>query len=99
MLLEQVLEVIEYTDTDHLAGALELYNDNGFVEAQALPFLNVVFDIAPSQLVSKLVAIGFKGQPTLAKDANADTYVVFDLERFNNLSDIQQPSTLLEQAS
>lgn len=42
MLLEEVVEIIELTDSDHLSQAMELFNEHGFVDAESLPFMNVV---------------------------------------------------------
>jgi hypothetical protein len=87
MLLEDVVEIIELTDSDSLAQALERFNQQGMVAADMLPFMNVVFDKAPEQLCSRLAQSGFKGRPTLTlvgEKVPGRSYVVFDAEQFSS---------------
>lgn len=88
MLLEEVVEIIELTDSDSLAQALEQFNQQGMISADMLPFMNVVFDKAPEQLCSRLVQSGFKGRPELtlvAEKVPSRSYVVFDAEQFSSV--------------
>ncbi|WP_295891474.1 hypothetical protein [uncultured Vibrio sp.] len=81
MLLEEVVEIIELTDSDHLSQAMDLFNEHGFVQAQYLPFMNVVFETAPEQLAKKLSQIGFKGEVQVEKNEDGSDYVIFDAKR------------------
>ena len=81
MLLEEVVEIIELTDSDHLSQAMELFNEHGFVHAEQLPFMKVVFDTAPEHLVKKLSQVGFKGKVEIVKAEGASDYIVFDAAR------------------
>lgn len=86
MRLEQVVEIIEFTDTDHLAHAMEVFNQHGFVSDALLPFLGVVFEQAPGQLCNKLSQVGFKGDVTLAvvdKATAESSYVVFNADQYS----------------
>lgn len=89
MLLEHVTEIIEHTNTDHLAVALEQFNAQGVVSSVSLPFLNTVYDNAPDQLCTKLVSAGFKGTLQITKIENDEgerEYIVFDSSRFSLLT-------------
>ncbi|WP_102313533.1 hypothetical protein BCV29_18330 [Vibrio cyclitrophicus] len=82
MLLEEVVEIIELTDSDYLSHAMELFNEHGFVDAESLPFMNVVFETAPGQLAKKLAQVGFKGLVQVEKStAAASGFIVVDAER------------------
>ncbi|MGR5177282.1 hypothetical protein ACPV4B_20310 [Vibrio parahaemolyticus] len=86
MRLEQVVEIIEFTDTDHLAHAMEVFNQHGFVSDALLPFLGIVFEQAPDQLCDKLNQIGFKGKVTLAMvdtSTAEPSYVIFNADQYN----------------
>ncbi|MDR9827809.1 hypothetical protein RCJ22_19600 [Vibrio sp. FNV 38] len=61
MLLEQILEIIEYTDSDLLEDAMEIFNREGRVDSDVFPFLNCVFEQAPNELCARLSRLGFKG--------------------------------------
>lgn len=92
MLLEEVVQIIELTDTDNFAEALELFNRDGLVSADMLPFMKVVFAKAPHQLCDKLRECGFKGIPALASGAESSSegsYVVYNAERYSE-ADAQQ---------
>lgn len=82
MLLEEVVDIIKYTDSDHLVRALDLYNANGIVGSEVFPFLNIVFDKAPQQLISRLSSIGFKGDIQVTKSDSSSHYAVFDMTRY-----------------
>jgi hypothetical protein len=87
MLLEQLIEIIEYTDTDHFAEALNRFNENGIISGSTLPFLNVVFEKADVPLCNKLKSIGFIGQieVTSAKTNQDKTeYAIYDSARFSS---------------
>ncbi|MCJ2377378.1 hypothetical protein LNL84_11110 [Vibrio sp. ZSDZ34] len=84
MLLEQVVEIIEFTDSDHLSNAMESFNEKGIVLDADFPFLPVVFDKAPSQLSARLSRIGFMGQLQIAEftdQRGVMRHVVFDSNR------------------
>ncbi len=86
MLLDRVVEIIEFTDSDHLSEALITFNEQGIVPDSKLPFLNIVFEKAPGQLCNRLSALGFKGQlDVLAVSLSTDLkqFVIFDTNRFN----------------
>jgi hypothetical protein len=86
MLLEQCIEIIEFTDSDSLADALDAFNQHGIIANSALPYLAVIFDNAPTQLCHKLKQVGFKGDLDI-KGLNIDSkglcYVVYDKSSFN----------------
>ncbi|MDN2481331.1 hypothetical protein [Vibrio agarivorans] len=67
MLLEQILEVIEFTDSDLLEDAMSQCNKEGVVSSELFPFLNCVFEQAPNELCARLSRLGFKGQLTVEK--------------------------------
>ena len=81
MLLEEVVEIIELTDSDHLPHAMDLFNEHGFVSAEHLPFMSVVFETAPEHLAKKLSQIGFKGLVQVEKSEDATGFVIVDAER------------------
>ncbi|WP_210441754.1 hypothetical protein [Vibrio crassostreae] len=81
MLLEEVVEIIELTDSDHLSQAMELFNEHGFVDAEHLPFMTVVFETAPEHLAKKLSQIGFKGLVKVEKSEDATGFMIFDAEQ------------------
>ncbi|GIC76717.1 hypothetical protein [Moritella sp. F3] len=86
MLLEQLIEIIEFTDSDSLADALQVFNHQGIIANSALPYLAVVFDNAPTQLCHKLKQVGFKGDidiKGLNTDSKGQCYAVYDTNRFN----------------
>lgn len=86
MLLEQIIEIIEHTDTDHFAEALNSFNEYGIISGSTLPFLNVVFEKADVPLCNKLKSIGFIGEieVTSAKTNQDETeYVIYDSVRFS----------------
>ncbi|MCF7505795.1 hypothetical protein [Vibrio sp. L3-7] len=89
MLLEEVVEIIELTDSDHLSQAMELFNEHGFVDAESLPFMNVVFETAPDQLATKLSQIGFKGLVKVEKSEDASGFIIVDAERIQPQSSTQ----------
>lgn len=82
MLLEEVVDIIEYTDSDQLSKALDIYNANGIVGSDAFPFLSIVFNKAPTQLASHLAGIGFKGDVSITKSATSSLYAIFDKTRY-----------------
>ncbi|PTP89785.1 hypothetical protein CWO04_03830 [Vibrio splendidus] len=81
MLLEEVVEIIELTDSDHLSQAMELFNEHGFVDTESLPFMNVVFETAPDHLAKKLSQIGFKGLVQVEKNKDASGFTIIDADR------------------
>ncbi|MFA0085429.1 hypothetical protein [Vibrio sp. 10N.261.51.F12] len=84
MLFEQIVEIIEFTDSEHLAKAMDIFNQTGTVSDEHLPFLSVVFEQAPEQLIARLVGIGFKGQVVITRIENAaggKGYLLIDAER------------------
>ncbi|MCQ1060328.1 hypothetical protein ACQKPX_14680 [Photobacterium sp. DNB23_23_1] len=86
MLLEQAVEIIEYTDSDTLAQAMDVFNETGIVSGAKFPFLNTVFDNAPVELSERLGVVGFKGCINLAEVITRQDvrgYVIFDSERFS----------------
>lgn len=87
MLLEQLIEIIEFTDSDSLADGLETFNQTGIIAHTALPYLAVVFDNAPTQLCHKLKQIGFKGSVNIAHlntDALGHCYAVYDAADYSH---------------
>ncbi|MCW8345820.1 hypothetical protein MD535_07335 [Vibrio sp. ZSDZ65] len=88
MLLERIAEIIELTDSDHLARAMEIFNQSGSVSDEYLPFLNAVFEQAPELLVTRLTKLGFKGTIVIAQvnhAAGVKGYVLYDSERVTNV--------------
>jgi len=86
MLLEQLIEIIEFTDSDTLADALDTFNKQGIITHPALPYLDVIFDNAPTQLSKKLTQVGFKGEihiVTLNTDHYGKCHAVYDATRFS----------------
>ena len=81
MLLDEVVEIIELTDSDHLSQAMELFNEHGFVDAEHLPFMTVVFETAPEHLAKKLSQIGFKGLVKVEKSEDATGFMIVDAEQ------------------
>ncbi|PTP03872.1 hypothetical protein CWO17_12975 [Vibrio sp. 10N.286.45.A3] len=81
MLLEEVVEIIELTDSDHLSQAMELFNEHGFFDAEHLPFMTVVFETAPEHLAKKLSQIGFKGLVKVEKSEDATGFMIVDAEQ------------------
>ncbi|GDY26929.1 hypothetical protein [Agarivorans sp. Toyoura001] len=85
MLLQQVLDVIEFTDSDQLSSAIEQFNHHGVLRSDLLPFMSVVFEKAPEQLAKKLSAVGFNGDVQVAQVDNKlgeANFLVFDSLRF-----------------
>ncbi|KII77347.1 hypothetical protein [Vibrio renipiscarius] len=82
MLLNDVIQIIEFTDTDHFSEAMDDFNAHGITHSNQLPFLNVVYDKAESALLEKFGKIGFKGNVQLVKTAQGD-YIVFDANQFD----------------
>ncbi|RTZ14930.1 hypothetical protein EJ063_13885 [Vibrio aquaticus] len=80
MLLNEIAEIIEFTDTDHLSDAMETYNAEGLVHSNQLPFLSVVYEQADKLLLEKLARIGFKGNLQCLKTTNGD-YILFDASK------------------
>ena len=89
MLLEEIVEIIEFTDTDHFSKSIDLFNEQGIIHDKELPFLNVVFDKAPQQLATKLSRTGFKGNVQIAKSEKTLNYVVFDSARVSLTEAVQ----------
>ena len=86
MLLEQAVEIIEYTNSDTLSEAIDVFNQDGIVSSAKLPFMNTVFDNAPVQLIERLVASGFKGTIHLTEVITRQDvrgYVIFNSDRFS----------------
>jgi len=86
MLLEKLVEIIEFTDSDSLAEALTIFNQQGIIASSALPYLAVVFDNVPTQLCNKLKQVGFKGDihiVNLNTDRKANCYAVYDSGHFS----------------
>ncbi|WP_139683588.1 hypothetical protein [Vibrio tasmaniensis] len=81
MLLNEIVEVIELTDSDHLSEALEEFNLHGVVHSSHLPFLNVVYDNAKPNLLKKLGDIGFKGKVQYTKLVSGD-YIIFNADTY-----------------
>lgn len=77
MLLNEIAEIIEFTDTDNLSDAMDIFNAEGLVHSNQLPFLDVIYDKAEALLLEKLARIGFKGRPQCVKTADGD-YILFD---------------------
>lgn len=86
MLLEQLIEIIEFTDSDSLADALQSFNEQGIIANSALPYLAVIFDNVPTQLCNKLKQVGFKGDIYIAvlnTDSKGKCYAVYNASRFS----------------
>ena len=77
MLLNEIVEIIELTDSDHLSEALEEFNLHGVVHSNRLPFLNIIYENAEPNLLTKLSNIGFKGDLQCAKSPSGD-YIIFN---------------------
>ncbi|WP_375750497.1 hypothetical protein [Vibrio sp. HN007] len=91
MLLEQALEIIEYTDSDQYEEAIDMFNQNHIINGSMLPFLNVIFEIAPEQLCKRLKSAGFTGDVSIAK--SQDCYFVFNAARMSE----QEAAKLINQ--
>ncbi|MDG3088524.1 hypothetical protein P7F88_21635 [Vibrio hannami] len=91
MLLEQALEVIEYTDSDHYAEAIDVFNRNHLVNGNMLPFLDVIFDIAPVQLCQQLKSVGFNGEVAISK-ATSGSYVVYNAQQITEQEAVDKVS-------
>lgn len=101
MLLEQIVEIIEFTDSDYLAEAADIFNQTGTVSDEYLPFLSVVFEQAPEQLIARLVSVGFKGQVVITRIENAaegTRYLLIDAERINVHESLPSSTRLCESA-
>ncbi|MEZ8166770.1 hypothetical protein AB4232_05570 [Vibrio sp. 10N.286.46.A8] len=81
MLLNEIVEVIELTDSDYLSEALEEFNLHNVVHSNHLPFLNIVYDNAKPHLLKKLCSIGFKGQIQCEKLISGD-YIIFNADTY-----------------
>ncbi|QIA63513.1 hypothetical protein GT360_08270 [Vibrio astriarenae] len=83
MLLEQILEVIEFTDSDFLEEAMELCNRQGVVSSDHFPFFDCVFEQAPNELCARLSRLGFKGSLEVQKVNfdGSERYAVVDTTR------------------
>jgi len=77
MLLNELAEIIEFTDTDHLSDAMDIYNAEGLVHSNQLPYLDVVYDKAEALLLEKLARVGFQGSLKCIQTENGD-YILFD---------------------
>jgi hypothetical protein len=82
MQFNDIVDTIELTDSDHLADALDIFNTQGVVHANNLPFLNVVYENAAHVLLKKLNQIGFKGDAQLAKCSDGD-YAIFNADKLS----------------
>lgn len=86
MQLKEAIAIIEFTNTDTLSKALEKFDKHGVISDELLPFLTVIIDKAPNQLLEKLQQIGFKGDIQLTKSLDNELeiqYVIFDSKRHN----------------
>lgn len=86
MLLQQAVEIIEYTNSDTLSESIDVFNQDGIVSSTKLPFMNTVFDNAPIQLIERLAESGFKGSIRLTEVITRQDvrgYVIFNSERFS----------------
>jgi len=86
MLLEQLIEIIEFTDSDSLADALESFNEQGIIANSALPYLAIIFTNVPTQLCDKLKQVGFKGDiciTALNTDSKGKCHAIYDACRFS----------------
>lgn len=86
MLLEEAVQIIDFTDTDSFAEAMDLFNQEGVISSSMLPYMKVVLDTAPAQLCTKLKSVGFKGKVELVRPHNSDSandYVIYDAERYS----------------
>lgn len=91
MLLEQALEIIEYTDSDHYSDAIDLFNKDHLITGDTLPFLNVIFEVAPVQLCQQLKRAGFAGDVSIAK-SECGTYVIYNAQQLSKQEAFQQLS-------
>ena len=84
MQFEEVIEIIELTDSDTLSDAVESFNQNGKISDSSLPFLNVVFELAPDQLCNKLAEAGCKGKPAIISRQKQESkhFIIYDKSRF-----------------
>lgn len=92
MRLEEIIQILEFTDTDTLEQALNDYNAHGVVNGAVLPFMNVVLEQAPGQVCHKLKQVGFHGKPEIAQISPTSQdrcYVVYDSARYS-IEDAQQ---------
>ncbi len=82
MRLEDIIQIIEFTDTDTLAEAMEIYNRNGMVQSALLPYMQVIIDQAAEPVCHRLKQTGFRGQPEIL-DISDGLSVVYDLTRYS----------------
>ncbi|MEH0689331.1 hypothetical protein H4F17_09675 [Vibrio cholerae] len=86
MRLEHVLEIIEFTDSDHLEDAMAHYQAHAWVADTLLPYLHPVYDMAPEALCQHLSRLGFKGTLSIVphQDGSAQrSYLLFDASRID----------------
>ncbi|MGR5285288.1 hypothetical protein ACP3V5_08215 [Vibrio maritimus] len=83
MRLEHVIEIIEHTDSDLFAGAIEQFNAQGIVTDGQLPFLDVVYQSAPEALCQRLASAGFKGRPQVTSGILFNGFVIYNAEMFD----------------
>ncbi len=83
MLLNEIVEIIELTDSDHLSEALEEFNLSGAVHSNQLPFLNIIYDSAELNLLTKLRNIGFKGDVQCTRSPSGD-YIIFNADTYTS---------------
>ncbi|MGY5451609.1 hypothetical protein ACVFI8_11790 [Agarivorans sp. MS3-6] len=85
MLLQEIVEIISFTDSDLLSETLESFNQHGIVTGDELPFLTIVYEQAPQYVIKKLTDVGFKGALQIVKletSASHISYLVFDTARY-----------------
>ncbi|MGP8307108.1 hypothetical protein [Vibrio sp. YIC-376] len=82
MLLDDITQIIEFTDSDHLSQALDIFNDKGAVHSNHLPFLNIIYAKASNLVLEKLTSIGFKGNAQCTPTHCGD-YIIFDANQFS----------------
>lgn len=89
MQFNDIVDVIELTDSDHLAEAIDIFNSQGIVHTNNLPFLNIVYENAAHVLLKKLNQIGFNGDVQLAKGKD-DDYAIFDADKLSETEAISK---------
>ncbi|KJY83570.1 hypothetical protein TW81_07265 [Vibrio galatheae] len=82
MLLNDIAQIIEFTDSDHLSQAMDIFNQKGAVHSNQLPFLDVIYANASHLVMKKLTSIGFKGIAQCTQTRRGD-YIIFDANQLS----------------
>ncbi|MGL6258709.1 hypothetical protein [Vibrio sp. WXL210] len=93
MQLEQVLEIIEFTDSDLLETAMRRCNQEGLVSSEHFPFLDCVFEQAPNELCARLMRLGFKGDLEVRVQVDEREYTQYLIVDTTRVADVSLIAT------